>query len=447
MWESVRVRLFWPPNGRLLGALLVAALPVLPGLAKTPGEVHCYRLICHRVKTIDETYRLVGTVLTLVTSYYDDPHVDRFNTGLLTSSGERFDANNPGRAASSIFPDGTQLLLWNPLNRRAAHVRINDFGPFHSNRTLDITRALAHYLDITRTGVIALRVTVIAAPRPGESTYRRLRKYAGARGYLGIYHEREMAQLAKTLSAVASTDAAPYPADLFHAAKRATQLLRPTPAEAISLIAPPPAGPSGALKSANGGRSPTEAANPVEIIPAANNQLLRPTPAEAIALIAPPSNGFLAAAESANGERLPKRVVEDNAPPQELPQQRPTEIASITPPPFLLLQDVQSAHRAPAIARVSGPITVSDDQRQNGITISIKDATVDVVLNELHRIYGFEVKGQIASKGEPLSKTMSGSLSSILKKLLRNWDYVIVHSPDNEGGVKTVVVSRALKSS
>jgi rare lipoprotein A (peptidoglycan hydrolase)/cytoskeletal protein CcmA (bactofilin family) len=187
--------------GQILSILSVIATTASPVLSKTPGEVHCYHVTCHRVLTIAETQSLIGSTRILVASYYDDPRVDRFNTGELTSSGERFDANNSARAASSIFPDGTELLVWNPLNGRAAHVRINDFGPFHSNRTLDVTEALAKHLDITRKGVIALLVTVVAPPPSSEPVYRSFRTYPKTKGYLGIYVEEALAGLAKRLTA------------------------------------------------------------------------------------------------------------------------------------------------------------------------------------------------------------------------------------------------------
>lgn len=187
--------------GRILSVLWVLATPALPVLSKTPGEVHCYNLTCHRVLTIAETERLVSSTRVLVASYYDDPRVDRSNTGALTSSGEKFDADNSSRAASSIFPDGTELLVWNPLNGRTAHVRINDFGPFRSNRTLDLTKGLAKQLDITRQGVIVLRVTVLAAPPPSEPNYRSFRAYSKTKGYLGIYEEEALTDIAETLVA------------------------------------------------------------------------------------------------------------------------------------------------------------------------------------------------------------------------------------------------------
>ena len=183
----------------LWGVFVANPIVAVPVCAKTPGGLHCYRLVCHRVMTLTETHRLVGSSRTMVTSFYDDPGFDRYNNGQLTSSGEKFDASDPGRAASSVFPDGTELLLWNASNGRAAHVRVNDFGPFLGNRTLDITKSLAEHLDITRKGVVALRVTVIASPSTIQSRYRRFRVYPKVAGYLGVYGEPGLITLAKDL--------------------------------------------------------------------------------------------------------------------------------------------------------------------------------------------------------------------------------------------------------
>ncbi len=183
----------------LLWGVLANPIVTVPVSAKTPGGLHCYRLVCHRVMTLTETHRLVGSTRTMVASYYDDPGFDRYNTGQLTSSGEKFDASDPGKAASTVFPDGTELLLWNASNGRAAHVRVNDFGPFLGNRTLDITKSLAERLDITRKGVVALRVTVIASPSTNQSRYRRFRVYPKVAGYLGVYGELGLITLANDL--------------------------------------------------------------------------------------------------------------------------------------------------------------------------------------------------------------------------------------------------------
>jgi cytoskeletal protein CcmA (bactofilin family) len=170
-----------------------------PAQAKSPGETHCYKKVCHRVKTIAETRRLVGETTSILTTYYDHPSVDRYNVGKYTSSGEVFNAGDPTRASSSNLPDGTELLVRNPENERTIHVRINDFGPFHTQRKLDLTRAAAQALGFLEQGVISLNVTVVAPPPDGAPRYKRNRRYPPALGYVGTLDELEVGRLARLL--------------------------------------------------------------------------------------------------------------------------------------------------------------------------------------------------------------------------------------------------------
>lgn len=177
-----------------------------PAMAKVPGQVHCYGKVCHRVLSVTEVGRLVGRAFDTHTSYYDIPERDRFNTGTITSSGERFDAWSPHRAASSIYPDGTELLIWNPRNGRAAHVRVNDFGPFYAQRTLDVTRRVAQDLGFEKSGVAVLKVVVVAAPSPEEARHRKGRSYTRAYGYVGTFTPDDLEDLSSDLIADAIDD-------------------------------------------------------------------------------------------------------------------------------------------------------------------------------------------------------------------------------------------------
>ena len=161
--------------------------------AKIPGAKHCYNSICHRVMTLPETQQVIGKRTIAKTSFYDDCSVDRFNTCALTSSGEVFKPHRPDNAASPIYPDGTKLLLWNPNTRVAAVVRVNSAGPYHSNRTLDVSRATAEKLGFKRAGVATLHIQVIEAPTPAESKYRKRREYTPVPGPIGVFASFETA--------------------------------------------------------------------------------------------------------------------------------------------------------------------------------------------------------------------------------------------------------------
>ena len=177
--------------GVTLAALSFA--PATQTFAKTPGAVHCYGHWCHRVSTLDEMEGMVGRTGFLKASYYDDCRVDRFNTCNLTSSGEVFRPDNADNAASPIFPDGTVILAYYPVTRKAAVLRVNSAGPYHSDRRLDVSRATAEKLGFRQKGVAELMVTVVKAPEPDEARYRKLRRYARVPGYMGMFSSFEAA--------------------------------------------------------------------------------------------------------------------------------------------------------------------------------------------------------------------------------------------------------------
>ena len=194
-------RHLWPAIGPILlsSALIfsTASIALVAGTmsveAKILGSTHCYFGICHRVKTLAETEKLIGVKATVKASFYDDCKVDRFNPCTLTSSGEVFKPDRPDNAASPIYPDGTKLMIWNPKTKVAAVVRVNSAGPYHSNRTLDVSRATADRLGFKKSGVATLHVQVIEAPTPAEARYKKRRTYAAVPGPIGKFTSFEMA--------------------------------------------------------------------------------------------------------------------------------------------------------------------------------------------------------------------------------------------------------------
>ncbi len=170
-----------------LAILAAAVLPAADAAAKTPGSTYCFHGTCHRVRSIAETHAMVGRTEQLSTSFYDDCKRDRYNPCGLTSSGERFRADQPDNAASPIYPDGTTLLVFNPATQRAAVLRVNNAGPYWGSRKLDVSRAAADKLGFRGKGVAKLQVKVLKAPTKAEATYRKNRKYEPVAGYVGQF--------------------------------------------------------------------------------------------------------------------------------------------------------------------------------------------------------------------------------------------------------------------
>ena len=87
-------------------------------------------------------------------SYYGREH-----DGRRTASGEVFDMNGM-TAAHRTLPFGTRVRVTNLANGREVTVRINDRGPFHRGRILDLSYGAARKLGIVGRGVARVRVAV-----------------------------------------------------------------------------------------------------------------------------------------------------------------------------------------------------------------------------------------------------------------------------------------------
>jgi hypothetical protein len=86
-------------------------------------------------------------------------------------------------------------------------------------------------------------------------------------------------------------------------------------------------------------------------------------------------------------------------------------------------------------------LRVEGDSPRRGITVTIEDATLTFVLDDLRKKCGFEVDGlEHATSRDPLSMTLSGTLQGILERLLRNRNHVIIRSPDSPCGITKVMI-------
>jgi rare lipoprotein A len=75
--------------------------------------------------------------------------------GRKTANGERFN-QHAMTAAHRSLPFGTKVRVVNERTGRAVVVRINDRGPFHGGRIIDLAKAPALALGITGTAYVSL---------------------------------------------------------------------------------------------------------------------------------------------------------------------------------------------------------------------------------------------------------------------------------------------------
>lgn len=91
--------------------------------------------------------------------------------GRRTSSGERYDMYAMTAAHKSL-PLPSYARVTNLENGRSAVVRVNDRGPFHGRRVIDLSYAAAHKLGVVRQGTALVEVRTIdpaRADRPAGS--------------------------------------------------------------------------------------------------------------------------------------------------------------------------------------------------------------------------------------------------------------------------------------
>ncbi|WP_082699987.1 septal ring lytic transglycosylase RlpA family protein [Novosphingobium barchaimii] len=89
-------------------------------------------------------------------SYYG-----RHLAGARTASGARFDPDAL-TCAHRTLPFGTQLQVTNPANGETVVVTVNDRGPFHGNRVIDLSDAAAEEIGILRKGSGVVELAVLS---------------------------------------------------------------------------------------------------------------------------------------------------------------------------------------------------------------------------------------------------------------------------------------------
>lgn len=80
--------------------------------------------------------------------------------GHLTSNGEIYDMYTMS-AAHKNLPLPTYLKVTNTVNNKSVIVRVNDRGPFHRSRIIDLSYSAAYKLDMLKTGTAHVKITAI----------------------------------------------------------------------------------------------------------------------------------------------------------------------------------------------------------------------------------------------------------------------------------------------
>lgn len=92
---------------------------------------------------------------------------DRLN-GRKTASGQKF-SQVQMTAAHRSLPLGTKVLVTNIRNNKSVEVRINDRGPRHAGRVIDLTTAAASKIGMKKTGNAFVKLEIVSGSSFGKS--------------------------------------------------------------------------------------------------------------------------------------------------------------------------------------------------------------------------------------------------------------------------------------
>ncbi len=119
------------------------------------GNPESYEVLGKRYRTLKSSY---GFDERGIASWYGK----KFH-GRKTSSGEIYDMYKM-TAAHKRLPLPTYVKVTNLENGRAAILKVNDRGPFHGNRIIDLSYAAALKLGVVKKGTAFVRVTAVDGP-------------------------------------------------------------------------------------------------------------------------------------------------------------------------------------------------------------------------------------------------------------------------------------------
>lgn len=145
-------RSFLGPKGRHASRMIVMGLAcaVLGGAARAEEPAPPTAENASETATDPASFEQVGAA-----SFY----ADRFQ-GRRTANGETYDKDQL-TAAHPDLPFGSVLEVTNLENGRTVQVRVNDRGPYHGRRVIDLSRAAAETLDFMRRGTTKVRIRAL----------------------------------------------------------------------------------------------------------------------------------------------------------------------------------------------------------------------------------------------------------------------------------------------
>jgi rare lipoprotein A len=148
------------PTAALLGfggmAIPKVAVPVAVAATAVPATAQAVKRIVEPKAELADEPPLAHDAETVEASYYGDDFAGR-----PTASGEIFDPSLL-TAAHKTLPLGTLVKVTEALSGKSVIVRINDRGPFHGDRAIDLSEAAAKQLGIVAAGTGKVAIALMS---------------------------------------------------------------------------------------------------------------------------------------------------------------------------------------------------------------------------------------------------------------------------------------------
>lgn len=110
-------------------------------------------------QVLGQSYQVLSNAEGFVEEGYASWYGNKFH-GHLTSNGEYYDMYSM-TAAHKHLPLPSYVKVTNLANQKTVVVRVNDRGPFHDSRVIDLSFAAAYKLDMLDQGTAPVRVEAI----------------------------------------------------------------------------------------------------------------------------------------------------------------------------------------------------------------------------------------------------------------------------------------------
>lgn len=130
--------------------------------------------------------------------------------GHLTSNGEIYNMYGMS-AAHKNLPLPTYVKVTNLVNDKSVIVRVNDRGPFHESRIIDLSYSAAYKLDMLKTGTTKVQIQAITEQTVAPPLVKKKDKQGN---YIQVFATSNLDVAEKTSQAIANLYH--YPTEIMH---------------------------------------------------------------------------------------------------------------------------------------------------------------------------------------------------------------------------------------